>query len=117
MAPTSSIPCWSRTIGLALHQRDETRYFDGVQGDRTQQGELFGIKNLLTFEREESDVLQKSGTRKIIQSGRNGFDVDSDDGEAGADARLFRVAAADHPAGAVRNVYRRKLISSFLRRP
>ena len=65
--------------GLVLHQRDETRYFEGVMGDRNQQGELFGVKNLLTFERGESQALQKSGTRSIIKSGRSAFEHELDE--------------------------------------
>eukprot|EP00965_Chrysotila_dentata_P226573 6195497-Pleurochrysis_carterae.AAC.2 len=38
--------------GLALHQRDEHRYFDGVQGDKHRKGELFGMRNLLAFEEQ-----------------------------------------------------------------
>ena len=49
-------------------------------GDRTQQGDLFGIKNLLTFQRDASDVLQKSGTREIISDGRTAFDHEPDEG-------------------------------------
>lgn len=66
--------------GLVLHQRDETRYFEGVMGDRRQQGDLFGIKNLLLFERgESSQTLQKSGTRSIISDGRTAFEHESDE--------------------------------------
>lgn len=34
---------------IGYNASKERRYFDGVQGDRGQQGELFGITNLLTF--------------------------------------------------------------------
>ena len=67
--------------GLALHQRDEARYFDGVMDDRSQQGELFGIKNLLAFDRSGAGSLRRSGTADIVKDGRKGRD----------DARLFSV--------------------------
>ena len=36
--------------GVALHQRDENRYFDAVHGRADKKGELFGMKNLLAFD-------------------------------------------------------------------
>ena len=69
--------------GLALHQRDETRYFDGVQGDKRQKGELFGMKNLLTFARSDASRLTSSGTRDILAGGRNALDRDASGGGGG----------------------------------
>ena len=57
--------------GLALHQRDETRYFTGVMGDQAQKGELFGIKNLLEFQSRRDT----SATSSIIADGRTAFDT------------------------------------------
>ncbi|KIJ36395.1 hypothetical protein M422DRAFT_179431 [Sphaerobolus stellatus SS14] len=43
----------------ASHQ---TRYFEGVQGDKTKQGELFGIKNI--FKLDESGAATKATIEK-----------------------------------------------------
>ena len=67
--------------GLVLHQRDEHRYFDTGTGSR-REGDLFGIKNLLKFDR---DALQKSDTAGTIKEGRNAFDHE-EDGEEDAEA-------------------------------
>jgi hypothetical protein len=48
---------------VALQQSDEVRYFDAVQGDRRQQGELFGMTNLLRYH-ERSD---RSYTREMLR--------------------------------------------------
>ena len=34
---------------IAYNASVQTRYFTGVQGDKTQQGELFGIKNIFAL--------------------------------------------------------------------
>jgi SNF2 family DNA or RNA helicase len=57
--------------GLALHQRDEFRQFAGVMGDNKQQGELFGIKNLLAF---DDAATESNGTRDIVSGRISGFD-------------------------------------------
>ena len=63
------------------------------------QGELFGIKNLLTFERADDKALRKSGTHQIIKGGRSGFegDKDGDDHEGEQVAPQARTHAAPSP--------------------
>ena len=65
--------------GLALHQRDEARYFDGIMDDRSQQGELFGI-HLLAFDRSGAGSLRLGHGRHC--EGRP---------QGANDARLFSV--------------------------
>lgn len=47
---------------MALHQADPPRYFDGVLNNRREQGELFGISNLLRYH-EKND---RSTTRELL---------------------------------------------------
>ena len=61
--------------GLALKQQDETRLFEGVMGDKTQKGELFGVQNLLQF--------AGSSTAAILSDGRSGIDADGEEGTDG----------------------------------
>ena len=49
-----------------LHQRDEHRYFDGVMGDKHNKGELFGFKNLLSFDPEIAGAEGGSNTRALL---------------------------------------------------
>lgn len=44
---------------IGLHGKNERRYFTGVQGQKGQEGELFGLANLLKLE-----------TEKVITDGR-----------------------------------------------
>mmetsp|Transcript_1162 Transcript_1162/g.3838 ORF Transcript_1162/g.3838 Transcript_1162/m.3838 type:complete len:504 (+) Transcript_1162:241-1752(+) len=48
---------------VALRQADEVRFFNAVQGDPKEKGELFGIENLLRFH-ERRD---RSLTREVLQ--------------------------------------------------
>ena len=52
--------------GLVLHQRDENRYWDGVAGDKNQKGELFGYKNLLTFDNQITGAAGGSTTHSLL---------------------------------------------------
>ena len=65
--------------GIALHLRDETRYFEGVQGDKRHRGELFGWKNLLAFD-------ETTATSKLLQRGRRGAAATEDGGGSDDDA-------------------------------
>ena len=54
----------------------QTRYFEGVQGDKTKQGELFGLDNL--FKLHEHTLATKMAVSLIARCGRchSGFFVD-----------------------------------------
>ena len=68
--------------GVALRQTDQTRHFDGVAGDKGQQGELFGFRNLLAFQAGDESVLERSDTKAILQKGLAGFETVGDGVEA-----------------------------------
>eukprot|EP00964_Phaeocystis_antarctica_P127497 scaffold91153_cov51-Phaeocystis_antarctica.AAC.3 len=58
--------------GLVLHQRDENRYFEGVMGDKNNKGELFGYKNLFSYDVEKAGVADTEGstTKALLARGR-----------------------------------------------
>ena len=58
--------------GLVLHQRDENRYFEGVMGDPRNKGELFGYKNLFSYDVEKAGVADAEGstTKALLARGR-----------------------------------------------
>ena len=54
----------------------QTRYFEGVQGDKTKQGELFGMKNI--FKLHEDTLATKQAVRfGLIPSAVCTYDIDS----------------------------------------
>ena len=58
--------------GLVLHQRDENRYFEGVMGDASNKGELFGYKNLFSYDVEKAGIADAEGstTKALLARGR-----------------------------------------------
>eukprot|EP00321_Phaeocystis_globosa_P000207 CAMPEP_0118825914 /NCGR_PEP_ID=MMETSP1162-20130426/11609_1 /TAXON_ID=33656 /ORGANISM="Phaeocystis Sp, Strain CCMP2710" /LENGTH=899 /DNA_ID=CAMNT_0006756611 /DNA_START=21 /DNA_END=2716 /DNA_ORIENTATION=- len=58
--------------GLALRQRDENRYFEGVMDDPHNKGELFGYKNLFSYDEEKAGGAHAEGstTRALLARGR-----------------------------------------------
>jgi len=72
----------------------ERRYFTGVMGDRTNKGELFGLKNLFTF--QESTILQEIVNKTNIAERKAGVMVADMDGSAD-DAE--EILPADEEAG------------------
>ena len=58
----------------------ERRYFTGVMGDKTNKGELFGLKNLFTF--QEDTILQEIVNKTNIAERKAGVVVADMDGSA-----------------------------------
>lgn len=64
---------------------EERRYFSGVQGDKANQGELFGLKNLFSF--QENTILKEIVNKTNVAESRAGVAVvglegsEDDDGE------------------------------------
>ena len=48
-------------MAIGYNASTQTRYFEGVQGDKTKQGELFGIKNI--FKLHEETLATKMAVR------------------------------------------------------
>jgi len=45
------------------------RYFEGIQGDTSKKGELFGIENIFKFHED------KLATKMAVREGAKGFDI------------------------------------------
>ncbi|PUU81994.1 P-loop containing nucleoside triphosphate hydrolase protein [Tuber borchii] len=52
---------------------EERRYFSGVQGDKTNQGELFGLRNLFTF--QDNTILKEIVNKTNVAESRAGVQV------------------------------------------
>ena len=92
--------------GVALHQRDENRYFDAVHGRADKKGELFGMKNLLAFDATKvagtsGGAAARAPTKAILEREKTKANDDSAaDRAAAAAAAEARAAAAAGDAGA-----------------
>ncbi|TEB22485.1 hypothetical protein FA13DRAFT_1641399 [Coprinellus micaceus] len=87
----------------------QTRYFDGVQGDTTKRGELFGLENIFSLQEdkmptkfiiEEAKVAEidwahanSGGPRKKRQSGTNADVLEAESQIGGEDAELKGLAS------------------------
>ncbi|KAG9231955.1 DNA excision repair protein-like protein [Amylocarpus encephaloides] len=86
----------------------ERRYFKGVQSHKTQKGELFGLRNLLTFHGDDvvlRDIVNKTNvaeakygiemvelnTDEILDDEDNPLKVDDNDDEEGAMSQLAKL--------------------------
>ncbi|KAI5842765.1 putative DNA excision repair protein [Tricharina praecox] len=75
----------------------ERRYFTGVMGDKTNKGELFGLKNLFTF--QENTILQEIVNKTNIAERKAGVMVADMDGSADEADETDDVIPADEEAG------------------
>lgn len=72
----------------------QTRYFEGVQGEKTKQGELFGIKNIFTL--HEDTLATKQAVERAILSDFNWALANMDAKKRRSDGKATRESEVAH---------------------